>query len=373
MHFAAAERKGHKYTLLLSRRRQPLNTESSLGAGNGMNRDKNQAKYRSAMVGAKDSKKGNRIVQWARERLVTLILLATMFVGVCLLAYPSFADYWNSFHQERAVMAYAENVASMNDEEYESIIEKARAYNADLAESGIRWMLTEEEKEAYRNQLNISESGIMGYIKIHKIGITLPIYHGTDEKILQTSIGHLEESSLPVGGESSHCMLSGHRGLPSAKLFTDLDKLKEGDTFTLTVLNETLTYEVDRIWIVKPENLSHLQIEEGKDYCTLITCTPYGINTHRLLVRGHRINNLNGNAMVVADAIQIRPVYIAPFLSVPVLILLLIYVLISTSVTSRKRKDYKQKYLDESGIEEAEIEDEERDMLIETIQKLVKK
>lgn len=338
-----------------------------------MNTDRNQAKYSNAQVDSKSRKKNNSIVRWAGERLVTLILVAAMFVGVCLLAYPSFADYWNSFHQDRAVMAYAENVANMNDQEYEGIIEKARAYNADLAESGINWMLTDEEKEEYRNQLNISDSGIMGYIKIHKIGITLPIYHGTDEKILQTSIGHLQESSLPVGGESSHCMLSGHRGLPSAKLFTDLDKLKEGDTFTLTVLNETLTYEVDRIWIVEPKNLAHLQIEEGKDYCTLITCTPYGINTHRLLVRGHRIDNLNGNAMVIADAIQIRPVFIAPFLAVPILVLLLIYVLISTSAQNRKRKDYKQEFLDESGIEEVEIEDEERDMLMEAIQKLVKK
>ena len=280
----------------------------------------NQARYDNNTIGISAGKNDNPVLRWAKERLVTLILMGVMIVGICLLAYPSFADYWNSFHQSRAVMTYAENVASMNEEDYEKILGEARAYNEELAESGIKWTMTEEEKEAYQNQLNVSGDGIMGYIKIQKIDVMLPIYHGTDEKILQTSIGHLEESSLPAGGESSHCMLSGHRGLPSARLFTDLDKLREGDTFTMTILNETLTYEVDRIWIVEPEDLSHLVIEDGKDYCTLITCTPYGINTHRLLVRGHRIDNVNGNAMVVADAIQIRPIYIAPFLTIPIII-----------------------------------------------------
>ena len=237
-----------------------------------------------------------------------------MLAGIGLLAYPSLADYWNSFHQSRAVMTYAEHVADMQTDEYERFLNSAREYNSALAETGIKWGLTDEEKTTYNEELNIDGSGIMGYIKIQKIQITLPLYHGTDEGILQTSIGHLEGSSLPVGGEGTHCLLSGHRGLPSARLFTDLDQLREGDTFTMTVLNETLTYEVDHIWIVEPEDLSHLQIEEGKDLCTLITCTPYGINTHRLLVRGHRIENADGGAMVTADAIQIRPIFIAPFL-----------------------------------------------------------
>ena len=214
----------------------------------------------------------------------------------------------------------------------------------------------------------------MGYIRIPKIDVMLPIYHGTEERILQTSIGHLEETSLPVGGSSTHSMLSGHRGLPSARLFTDLDKLREGDTFTMTVLNETLTYEVDHIWIVEPSDLSHLTIEEGKDYCTLITCTPYGINTHRLLVRAHRIDNLNGDAMVVADAIQIRPVFIAPFLAVPILFLLLIYVLVSTSARHRKKKrELKEEYLNENGLHEEEIEIEDQDVIIEAVKNFMEK
>ena len=308
------------------------------------------------------------------DRLFTIILVAALFIGLFLLAYPSFADYWNSFHQSRAVMSYAENVANMNMEEYARIIDEARIYNAELAERGISWKLSDEEREAYMSQLDIGGNGIMGYIKIQKIDVMLPIYHGIDESTLQTSIGHLEESSLPVGGMNTHSMLSGHRGLPSARLFTDLDKLREGDTFTITILNETLTYEVDHIWIVEPSDMSHLTIEDGKDYCTLITCTPYGINTHRLLVRAHRIDNLNGNAMVVADAIQIRPVFIAPFIAAPMLLLLLIYVLISTSARHRKKKrDLKEEYLNENGLHEEELEIEDQDIIIEAVKSFMEK
>ena len=213
----------------------------------------------------------------------------------------------------------------------------------------------------------------MGYVKIQKIDVLLPIYHGTEESILQTSIGHLEQTSLPTGGENTHCMLSGHRGLPSAKLFSDLDKLREGDTFTLTVLNETLTYEVDHIWIVEPNDLSHLQIEEGEDLCTLITCTPYGINTHRLLVRAHRIENANGSAMVVADAIQIQPVFIAPFLAIPLLLLLLGYMLVSTAVKNRKSRDLKAAYLEEHGLTETIEEIEDQGDIIDAVQRLFEK
>ena len=238
------------------------------------------------------ARSGIPAVRWIKNRLFTVILLAALFAGLFLLAYPSIADYWNSFHQSRAVMTYAENVADMNTEEYERILDEARIYNAELAERGINWTLSDEERETYMSELDISGNGVMGYIKIQKIDVMLPIYHGTEENVLQTSIGHLEESSLPVGGESTHSMLSGHRGLPSARLFTDLDKLREGDTFTLTILNETLTYEVDHIWIVEPSDLSHLTIEDGKDYCTLITCTPYGVNTHRMLVRGEHTETI---------------------------------------------------------------------------------
>ena len=328
-----------------------------------MKSNKTQAKHLKASPGFLDA-----------DRMFTIILVAALFVGLALLAYPSFSDYWNSFHQSRAVMTYAENVANMNTEEYERILDEARIYNAELAERGISWTLSEEERGEYQSQLDIGGNGVMGYIKIQKIDVMLPIYHGTEESILQSSIGHLEQTSLPVGGESAHCMLSGHRGLPSARLFTDLDKLREGDTFTMTILNETLTYEVDHIWIVEPDDLSHLTIEKGKDYCTLITCTPYGINTHRLLVRAHRIDNLNGNAMVVADAIQIRPVFIAPFLSVPILLLLLIYVLVSTSARHRKRKrDLKELYLNENGLHEVELEIEDQDVIIEAVKSFMEK
>ena len=316
----------------------------------------------------------NAFVRWVADRLFTIILVAALIIGLSLLAYPSFSDYWNSFHQSRAVMTYAESVANMNSDEYERILDEARIYNAELAKRGIKWKLSDEDRKAYRSQLAISSNGVMGYIKIQKIDVMLPIYHGTEESVLQTSIGHLEESSLPIGGESVHSMLSGHRGLPSARLFTDLDKLKEGDTFTMTILNETFTYEVDHIWIVEPNDLSHLTIEKGKDYCTLITCTPYGINTHRLLVRAHRINNLNGDAMVVADAIQIRPVFIAPFLAIPILLLLIIYVLIITSANHRKKKrDLKEEYFNENGLQEAEIEAEDQDVIIEAVKNFIEK
>ena len=319
--------------------------------------------------GRSEGLRGGRIT----DRLFTIILVGIMMAGIGLLAYPSLADYWNSFHQSRAVMTYAEHVADMQTDEYERFLNSAREYNSALAETGIKWGLTDEEKTAYNEELNIDGSGIMGYIKIQKIQVTLPLYHGTDEGILQTSIGHLEGSSLPVGGEGTHCLLSGHRGLPSARLFTDLDQLREGDTFTMTVLNETLTYEVDHIWIVEPEDLSHLQIEEGKDLCTLITCTPYGINTHRLLVRGHRIENADGGAMVTADAIQIRPIFIAPFLAIPILIILLIWVLVTTSVNRRWNRDRKREYLSSHNLREAELEIRDKDLVLEAVRALLEK
>jgi sortase A len=340
-----------------------------------MNSNRAQAQYNKTPTGPGEAaaRSENRIVRWFKEQLFTIVLVLALIVGLGLLIYPSFADYWNSFHQSRAVMSYAESVANMNDEEYARILDEARIYNQELAEKGISWTPTEEQKAAYREELNIDSSGIMGYIKIQKIGVMLPIYHGTEESILQTSIGHLEESSLPVGGAGSHCMLSGHRGLPSARLFTDMDKLIEGDTFTMTVMNETLTYEVDHIWIVEPSDLSHLTIEDGKDYCTLITCTPYGINTHRLLVRAHRIDNLNGDAMVVADAIQIQPIYIAPFLAIPLLFILLLYVLISTSAKNRKKRDLKEEYMNENGLQDSELEIEDQEDIIGAVKEFIDK
>lgn len=278
-------------------------------------------------------------MSWLKKNGLTLILLLILLIGAGLIAYPSFANWWNSFHQSRAVASYAETVANMNTEEYERIISKSQAYNRKLSRSGILWTLDEDEEKEYKEQLDIGTSGIMGYIDIPKIDVMLPIYHGIDESILQVAVGHIPGTSLPVGGEGSHCVVSGHRGLPSARLFTDIDKLVGGDSFTITVLNKTLTYEVDQIRTVLPTDLSDLQIEKGKDYVTLVTCTPYGINTHRLLVRGHRIENADGDASVIADALQIEPIYIAPFIAVPILILLIIGMFIMTGMRTRPRRE----------------------------------
>ena len=270
------------------------------------------------------------MIGWIRKNLLSGVMVIGLLAGIGLLAYPSVANYWNQFHQTRAIMSYSESVDSMSMEEYKKILDSARKYNERLAERGLHWVMTDAEREAYMKELNIDGSGIMGYVSVPKFHIRVPIYHGTEESVLQVAIGHLETTSLPVGGENTHAQISGHRGLPSAKLFTDLDKIREGDTWTITILNETLTYECDQIRIVEPEDLSELQIVEGKDLCTLITCTPYGINTHRLLVRGHRVPNAHGSADVTADGIQIEPIYIAPILAVPGLLILLIILLIST-------------------------------------------
>ena len=265
-----------------------------------------------------------------KSSFVTAILIAALLAGALLLLYPTVSDYWNSFHQSRAIASYAEQVADLDDTTYDQIWADARAYNETLDNSTSRFVMTEEQKKIYEALLNIADNGVMGYIEIPKIKCNLPIYHGTDEAVLQIAIGHVQGSSLPAGGESTHCVLSGHRGLPSAKLFSDLDQLTEGDVFLLRVLDETLTYEVDQSRTVLPDELDDLAIEEGKEYCTLVTCTPYGINSHRLLVRGHRVENQASASTirVTADAMQIEPLLIAPLVAVPMLLVLLVMVLI---------------------------------------------
>ena len=267
-------------------------------------------------------KKGNH--------LITILLVLIFLLGLSLLLYPAVSDYWNSKHQTRAIAVYSEEVSGLDKEQYQALWADAAAYNASLRERDNAYLLTEEQKAAYEQLLNVSGLGIMGYIEIPSIDCSLPIYHGTEESVLQIAIGHLEWSSLPVGGESTHCVLSGHRGLPSAKLFTNLDKLQEGDVFLLRVLDEVLTYEVDQILIVEPQEIAALQITEGEDLCTLVTCTPYGINTHRLLVRGHRIENAPEARLVrvTADAVQIEPLLVAPIVALPMLLLLLILLLL---------------------------------------------
>ena len=258
--------------------------------------------------------------------ITTVILVLLFVIGLSLLLYPTLSDYWNSLHQSKAISDYAENVADLSKENYDELWTAAKSYNASLVPRFNAFLLTDEQKEQYDSLLNVSGLGIMGYIEIPEINCSLPIYHGTDESVLQIAVGHISWSSLPTGGESTHCVLSGHRGLPSAKLFTNHDKLTEGSTFMLRVLDEVLTYEVDQILTVLPDEVDALQIVEGDDLCTLVTCTPYGINSHRLLVRGHRIENVETakTARVTADAIQIEPLIVAPAVAIPFLILLMI-------------------------------------------------
>ena len=265
-----------------------------------------------------------------KGNFTTLLLILVLLAGLSLLLYPSVSDYWNSFHKTRAIAAYAEEVANLNQDQYDEIWAAAESYNASLTDRVNAYLLSDAQKEEYQQLLNVSGLGVMGYIEIPSIDCALPIYHGTEESVLQIAVGHLDWSSLPVGGESTHCVLSGHRGLPSAKLFTNLDKLREGDIFLLRILDEVLTYEVDQILIVEPQEVGALQIVEGQDYCTLVTCTPYGINTHRLLVRGHRIDNVEEakTVRVTADAVQIEPLLVAPIVAIPILLLLLILLLL---------------------------------------------
>lgn len=273
-----------------------------------------------------------------RNKLTTLLLFFAFLVGLSLLLYPSFSDYWNSFTQSRAIASYADEVAAMDEARYAQILNDAVHFNYELNARDNVYLMTEEQQADYEAQLNVAGDGIMGYVEIPSINCALPIYHGTTESVLQMAIGHLEWTSLPVGGESTHSAISGHRGLPSARLFTDLDQLREGDIFLLRVLNEVLTYEVDKISIVEPDDTQNLLVEEGKDYCTMITCTPYGINSHRLLVRGHRIENAQSasTVRVTADAIQIEPMVIAPIVMIPILIIFMTILLLSDSAQTKK-------------------------------------
>lgn len=224
-----------------------------------------------------------------RKRLSVVCPVLFLIAGLSLLLYPTVSDWWNAYHQSSAIVYYAGETASMDEAERTKMWEDAKSYNQKLAQKAPHWLLTEEEWQDYENQLDVTGTGIMGYVEIPRINCSLPIYHGTEDAVLSAGIGHIEGSSLPVGGEGTHCVLSGHRGLPSAKLLTDLDRLKEGDVFYLHVLEETMGYKVDQIMTVEPDELKELEIQEQQDLCTLVTCTPYGINSHRMLVRGHRI------------------------------------------------------------------------------------
>lgn len=258
------------------------------------------------------------------------ILIAVFAVGLCLLLYPTVSDWWNSLHQSRAIKLYEEAVQAMDADAYAAVWDQAEAYNERLAQTGIQWTPTEQDLAEYNTMLAVDDDGIMGYIEIPSIDVYLAVYHGTGDAALQTGAGHLAGSSLPVGGPNTHAVISGHRGLPSARLFTDLNRLQEGDLFMLHVLNETLTYQVDRVLVVEPTDLTPLAIADGEDLCTLVTCTPYGINTQRLLVTGHRVENQASVASVPADAVRIEPAVVAPVVAAPLLLALLVATLVRT-------------------------------------------
>ena len=261
-----------------------------------------------------------------KKHLSTILLVIIFFIGLSVLLYPTVADYVNSKHQSRAIAAYVETMSHYDPDKYAAELAEAQAYNQALLTNDTRFSPSEEELEAYHKMLGADNTAI-GYVEIPCIGVALPLYLGTEESVLQVGVGWMPGSSLPVGGPSTHAVLTGHRGLPSSRLLTDLDQVELGDTFTVFVLNETLFYEVDQIHIVLPHELDDLKIVEGEDYCTLVTCTPYGINTHRMLVRGHRVDPelVDTTALrVTADAIQVDPMLVMPVVAMPILLVLLV-------------------------------------------------
>ena len=280
-----------------------------------------------------------------KKKLSAILLGLAFTAGLCLVLYPTVSDWWNSFHQSRAIANYAEAAAGLSEEDYNRFLSEARAYNESLLEKSNPLVPTEEEEALYYDTLDVTGTGIMSYIEIPSIKCELPVYHGVSEAVLQVAVGHIVGTSLPIGGENTHCVLSGHRGLPSARLFTDLDQLAEGDVFLLQTLDETLTYEIDQIRIVEPQEVDGLSIIPGGDYCTLITCTPYGINSHRMLIRGHRVETeKTHNVRVTAEAVQVEPVMVSGVIAIP----LLVAGLVALTSGDRRRWDDKITYEENS-------------------------
>lgn len=274
-----------------------------------------------------------------KKRLSTILLVIILLVGSGLLIYPSASNYWNCLHQSRAIAGYVESVSNLSDEKMEEIFKEAEEYNQTISRRSTGFLLTDEEMNRYNRILNISNLGIIGYIDIKRIDCHLPIYHGTSESTLQVAIGHIPGSSFPVGGESTHCVLSGHRGLPSAKIFSNLNHMTYGDTFVIYTLNRTLTYEVDQILTVEPSDTKALAIQPGEDLCTLVTCTPYGINTHRLLIRGHRIENkFLSTANINSEAFVLSNTETALLFAVPVAVVGFFCMMLSTNLKSKRNK-----------------------------------
>lgn len=275
----------------------------------------------------------------------TILLVLIFFVGLAVMLYPTISDYINQRNQTRVVNSYAQQVDGLSDADYTAYFDAANVFNQEIAADPDA-LYHADRFSTYSTTLDVTGTGIMGYITIPRIGVELPIYHGTSDSVLQIAAGHLEGTSLPVGGASTHAVISAHRGLPSAKLFTNLDQLEVGDTFTITVLDRVLTYEVDKISIVLPTETDELKIAEGKDYVTLMTCTPYGINTHRLLVRGHRVETPDQykHIRVTAEALKIEPIIVAPVMALPMLLILLIGMLLSTRKRKKTRGEEHEKH-----------------------------
>lgn len=279
-------------------------------------------------------------MNWIKKNFSTVILVIIFFMGLSLLLYPSVSNYWNSLHQSRAIASYVNIVEKLDKNEYEAVWKNAEKYNDELYRKQNQLIVNEEEKNEYEKMLNVGNDGIMCYVEIPKIKVSLPIYHGVDDAILQVAAGHIFGTSLPVGGKNTHCVLSGHRGLPSAKLFTNLDQLVVGDIFTLHTLNETLNYEVDKISVVKPEEVSTLGIIENQDLCTLVTCTPYGVNSHRLLVRGHRVSNgLDTSSKIETEAVNMNYIFIAIIIAI-LIVIMIVYIIVHLKRINKRRKTH---------------------------------
>ena len=262
-----------------------------------------------------------------KSKKSTIILLVSFFIGLSVLLYPSISSYWNSKTQSEAIVDYESMLSQYKPEDYTAIFAEAEDYNKKLSE--LDEPLVEHNRlPEYNSILNIGGTGMMGYITVPKISQELPVYHGTSDGVLSVAVGHLQGTSLPIGGENTHCVVSAHRGLPTAVLFTHLDRMEVGDTFYFTILDRTITYEVDQIRIVEPDDTSLIQIKDGKDYCTLLTCTPYGINTQRLLVRGHQVDaSQTRNLYIANEAYRVEPLIVMPIVALPIIFVLLIYVM----------------------------------------------
>lgn len=275
----------------------------------------------------------------------TIILVAIFFVGLSVLLYPTVSDFWNEKRQSKAIVNYDDLIVNLTPEDYTKFFNEADSYNQKIKGMPSSYMNHSNIAEEYYNILDVNGDGMMGYITIEKIKVQLPVYHGTSDKVLNSAVGHVEGSSLPVGGESTHAVLSAHRGLPSAKLFTNLDKVEVGDVFTIRILDRTITYQVDQVLIVLPHETEALNIVSGEDYCTLVTCTPYGINTHRMLVRGTRIENIEEDKQVnvITEAYQIDPLIVTPAVAAPMLGILLVVLLVKSSKTGKKKKQRNKK------------------------------